>query len=224
MKLSCVILAKDADHCIQNAVDSVVGHVDKVFIYIDSRSAPMRMTLTFDTRGRALDQADLRAVGWVGEPTVFTSAINHFDDATGYSGAYNRARDLAGGDWHFLLDADETLDPHHAAVLRKLCHQGDRDRIDAWGFSRYNWHDLARTSYSEAAFPDVQWRLLKAHVRFKWRVHSALVGAANAQEVNKGECAINHFNLAYRTQADWDAVNEVYDRLMALDLAEGRIP
>ena len=213
MTLTCVILAKDAARSLHDAVASIVGYVDKLVICVDSTSVMMPVTLDHRQFVNS-DQA----------PTEIVVAVSHFDEATGFSGVYNGARDLAGGDWQLILDADESMNPEHAANLRELCAIGDRDGVDCWGLDRYNWWDLARTNLRQDWFPDPQWRLLKPHVRFKWRVHSSLDGEKNPRHADRDMCALQHFNLAYRTEGDWKATNVFYDRLLARDVVEGRIP
>lgn len=220
LTLSACILAHQSEKWLPNAVTSVFDHVDRVYVAVDDR--------TTDGTVDYLIQAHAATIAYLirkpGAPlTNFSWGYYHFDDVTGFSGAYNRAKDHVDCDWTFFLDADEVVDPWHAANLRMLCEQGDRDGIDCYGLPRNNWWDLERKNRREEWFPDYQWRLMARHVSCKWRVHSALSGAVHTEPVAPELCTLQHFNLAYRTQQDWEAVNVVYDRLLALDKAEGRI-
>jgi glycosyltransferase involved in cell wall biosynthesis len=144
-----------------------------------------------------------------------------FADDAGFSGAYNETVDRADADWSFLLDADERIDADQAPGVRDLCEQGEAEGIDCFGIPRRNWFDLARTGAS-ASWPDRQWRLFRRGVRFIWRVHSYFHGSRRSRAVEPDLLTIQHFNFAFRNQADWDRINAEYDRLLALDVADGR--
>ncbi len=110
------------------------------------------------------------------------------------------------------------------ANLHNICTSAELLGIDCVGFARNNWWDLARNRRREDWWPDYQWRLLARHVKYKWRVHPALANVKVFCKVPPEVMTIQHFNLAYRTDADWQETNAFYDRLMALDVKEGRIP
>lgn len=214
-RLTCGIMAVNSDHCLKNALASVVGYVDHVVISIDEKSAPMTIIP---------DASEFRSNGGT-RATSIAIAVTKLIDGTpadGFSGAYNKVREVAGGDWQLLLDADETIDPKHAAALYAICERGDILGVDCWGLPRWPWWDLERTSFRNEWFPDHQWRLMKPHVKYHWRVHPGVEHARHMAHVHHDELALNHFNLVYRDEAAWEKTNKLYDHYLRLDYADGR--
>ena len=208
--LAACILAHNAVRWLPDAIASVLGHVDRVHVSVDDR-----------TDDGTLDW--LASQAWLARAGLMYATYT-FQDATvwdGFSGAYNHAMDVAGGDWSFLLDADETIDPGHAGALRGLVAQADAVGVDCLALARYNWYDLARTNLRAEWFPDYQSRLLKRGVRCIKRVHSQIHGAKVITRVDLKVAALHHFNLAYRDAEAWVPVNVLYDRLAAMDKADG---
>lgn len=231
--LTCVIPARDATHCLQKAIDSVVEHVDNLLIYIDSRSDAVTIEEIVTNGVKSVTWRTLFAPPHQLQPSkwklddcnVGVVAFN-FDDTTGFSGIYNGARDTADAlfgkaRWHLLLDADEVIDPSQAKNLRQICQDSEDIGVDAVGIPRYNWWDLERKNLRSEWFPDHQWRLLRPHVRFFNRVHSGIIGHTRNLPISEETLALHHFNLAYRKQEDWDKVNAEYARLLELDAKDG---
>jgi glycosyltransferase involved in cell wall biosynthesis len=208
--LAACILARDAAHLLPGAIESVLGHVDKVLVYVDDRTQD-------GTIAWLESQHEARQKG-------LTYALNHFDVSDGFSGSYNRAQSIAATDWVLHLDCDERLDVDQVGVLRSLCVKGEKEGTDCWGLSRYNWFDWSRKQFNKPTWPDIQWRLFNRRTSLRWRVHSAIVGSRRNVAVPPETLAIHHFNHATRSQADWDKTNALYAELMSMDLAEGRIP
>ncbi len=209
MRLTAAILTHNAVHCLPNAIQSLLSHVDKITVSVDDRTAD-------------------GTLAWLSFLTVICPAVEFytykFTMERGFAGAYNDAVDRAGGDWTFVLDSDEVVDQPHAMQLREICERGDREGIDCFGFPRRNWWDTKRESFRAEWWPDHQWRLMKKNVRFWGRVHPGMRGHKRMLAVEPGEATLQHFNLAYRTEADWQVTNEFYKTLMDMDIAEGRKP
>ena len=78
-----------------------------------------------------------------------------------------RAAEAGGYAWTFHLDTDETLAPSLAPRLHALVALAEEERLDAVGFPRLNLVD----GRASDLWPDPQYRLLRASVRFQGRVH-----------------------------------------------------
>lgn len=79
----------------------------------------------------------------------------------------NRAQRAARTPWLLHLDTDERLDDALARHLAALLAIADRDMLDAVGFARANLVGGAAADL----WPDTQYRLVRASVRFRGRVH-----------------------------------------------------
>ena len=82
----------------------------------------------------------------------------------------NAAQDFAeslGARWVLQLDDDETLDGGALPALRAMASQADRQGTVSIGLRRRNLVDGAMSDL----WPDVQYRLSRAGVRFRGRVH-----------------------------------------------------
>ena len=209
MILSGCIFARDALRTLPAAVLSLTGHVDRLLVLIDERTADS---------SQAWCEGFASGNLWPG----FTWDTFTFTEAGGFGGAMNEVRARAGGDWAMILDADETIDQEQAARLRTIAAEAELAECDCVGFARHNWRDLARTDEDRANWPDWQWRLTAAHVRYVYRAHPGPLTNRRI-ECPAERLAIHHFNLALRTEADWAAVNEFYRRQIELDVADGRV-
>lgn len=78
----------------------------------------------------------------------------------------NRVQALATG-WVLQLDSDETPDAALLASLGWLTAAADRERLWALGLPRRNLVDGVQA----ALWPDIQYRLTRAHIRFAGTVH-----------------------------------------------------
>ncbi|KQM62247.1 MULTISPECIES: hypothetical protein [unclassified Sphingomonas] len=78
----------------------------------------------------------------------------------------NRVQALADG-WVLQLDSDETPDAALLGALGWLTAAADRDGLWALGLPRRNWVDGVQA----ALWPDIQYRLNRAHIRFAGTVH-----------------------------------------------------
>lgn len=79
----------------------------------------------------------------------------------------NRLQRMAGTGWVLQLDTDECPTPELLAALGWLTAAADRDGLHSLGLPRRNMVD-GRWS---ALYPDIQYRLNRAEVRFAGRVH-----------------------------------------------------
>ena len=78
----------------------------------------------------------------------------------------NRVQALADG-WVLQLDSDETPDAALLGALGWLTAAADRDGLWALGLPRRNLVDRVQS----ALWPDIQYRLTRAHIRFAGKVH-----------------------------------------------------
>lgn len=79
----------------------------------------------------------------------------------------NRVQDMAGSGWVLQLDADERPDATLRDSLGWLVAAADRDGLRSLGVARRNLVDGAVS----ALFPDIQYRLNHAAIRFAGTVH-----------------------------------------------------
>lgn len=79
----------------------------------------------------------------------------------------NRLQALAGHGWVLQLDSDESPDPRLLESLGWLVAAADDDGLQSLGLARCNLVD----GVVSALFPDIQYRLNRAEVRFEGRVH-----------------------------------------------------
>ena len=79
----------------------------------------------------------------------------------------NRLQAAAGDGWVLQLDSDETLDPALLAGLGWIVAAADREGLRSLGLPRRNLVDGTMS----ALYPDIQYRLNRADVRFAGKVH-----------------------------------------------------
>ena len=94
----------------------------------------------------------------------------------------------------------------------------ERHGLDVVGLPRNHWLDLWRHERKTEWYPDHQWRLTRQTVRWKHRIHPAII-----EPVKRDVCPIihiEHFNTALRTDEDWAATTRHYNRILELDRAE----
>ncbi|WP_244486748.1 hypothetical protein [Aurantimonas sp. Leaf443] len=84
-----------------------------------------------------------------------------------FSAQRNAAQDLARRDWVLQLDADETMAPAALSSLGRLAALAERDGCLCVGLPRRNLVD----GVLSALHPDIQYRLNRASVRYRGRVH-----------------------------------------------------
>ncbi|HWQ12268.1 MAG TPA: glycosyltransferase family 2 protein [Roseiflexaceae bacterium] len=97
LTLSVAIIARDEEHHIGAALDSVAGLADEVVVLLDERSADRTAAICRE-RG----------------------AIVHSAPFHGFSAQRNRALELCHGDWVLFLDADERVTEELASELRLI--------------------------------------------------------------------------------------------------------
>ncbi len=208
-KLSAFILTCDCPvFCLPNAVNSVIGYVDKVYVAVDDR-----------TTGPALD--------WLNEfsktaPKEFSWSKFTFSYDRGFSGAYNDAMDYCNARWTFQLDDDETIDPDRAKNMRDVISWADSNTVDCVKCARWNWYDLERKAHHPAD-PEQQARFFKRGVRNQWRVHPSII-AKRMQSIDRSIFEFHHWNRVYRDHDAWQVTNAFYKDLMDRDLKDGRKP
>ena len=79
----------------------------------------------------------------------------------------NALQALARHGWMLQLDADEALDPETGRLLPALAALAEAGAVVSVGLARANWVDGVLSD----VFPDVQYRLNRAGLRFAGRVH-----------------------------------------------------
>ncbi len=207
MTLSGCIIARDALRSLPAAIASLIGHVDRLLVLVDDRT-------------RDGTQAWLTALDWL-KPAGLVWDTFTFTEVGGFGAAFNEVRGRADCDWAFVLDADETIDPHHARNLRMLVERAVSQGADCVAFARINWWNLGRTHQKEEWFPDRQLRLMRRDRWYHWRAHPC-PHSDRLMIVEPDELVIHHFNLVYRSNADWHEIAQFYKRQLELDIADGR--
>lgn len=102
------------------------------------------------------------------DQTRFAGAIIAAHPLAGdFAAQRNRLQAMAGEGWVLQIDSDEAPDPTLIAALGWLTAEADRDGLRSLGIARRN-HVDGRLS---ALYPDIQYRLNRADVRFANRVH-----------------------------------------------------
>ena len=108
----------------------------------------------------------------------------------------NRMQAAAGAGWVLQLDSDERPDAALLASLGWLVAAADRDGLRSLGLPRRNLVDGAMS----ALYPDIQYRLNRADVRFGGNVHERpMVSFAETSLALPG--AIDHYLDAARVRA-----------------------
>ncbi len=100
-------------------------------------------------------------------PTGGTLRIERRPLAGDFAAQRNVAQAKASRSWILQLDADETLDETLLQSLGGLISMAERDGILSIGFPRRNWVDGVLSDL----YPDVQYRLNHASVRYGGRAH-----------------------------------------------------
>jgi len=206
MKVAGIILAKDRLYCLPHAIQSLLDYVDQVYVQVDDTSQP-------DVTHWLANQSWPEHFGW---------GAYHFNEDTGFAGAYNAAIEHCQADWIIQLDSDETIQPKYATNIKSIVHEAHQTGHDAIESLMLHWLDKERTRHREDVHPHYPTRLYRGEVRYRWRVHSDLTGYKKPGRVSPERLTLEHWNMVYRSQDEWGEVNERYDRLLALDRADGR--
>lgn len=103
----------------------------------------------------------------------------------------NRVQALATG-WVLQLDSDETPDAALLASLAWLTAAADRDGLAALGLPRRNLVDGVQA----ALWPDIQYRLTRAHIRFAGTVHERPVVPFEQSSLALGGAIEHHLDRA----------------------------
>ena len=144
--ISLGLIVKNEERTLARCLDSVRGVADEIIV-VDTGS-------TDATRDIALR---------------FGARITEFDFArVDFAGARNCGLALARGRWILVLDADETLDPESAPLIREFAA---RDENAGYYFQRLN-----RQANSEPATRDYVVRLFpnRPEYRYRGRVHETI--------------------------------------------------
>ncbi len=146
-RVALVMIVRDEAARIERALASFAAHVDECVV-LDTGSLD-------DTVQRA------RAAG---------ARVGHFDWVDDFSAARNTALDLAGADWHVVVDADEWL-ASGAEAIAGLKQQAP-DFVGSLCIDSDDDSQAARTTTAS-------WisRVLPGHVRYAGRVHEQPVHA-----------------------------------------------
>ncbi len=188
------IITYNMGNCIEKAWESVKDHVDEILIGIDDKN-------TDNTEQWCKDH----------------NVPYFFFKFKGFSPSRNEVIDRMKTDWFLTLDPDETILPEQAKLLHELCAKGDRERIDAYYFVRHNWYDLEMTRERMDVYPDYHIRLFSNRLRYHGLVHEQ-PGPIHIKALGT-PVEVNHFNMYYCTQEDWQRKNELYSKL-----GTGQIP
>ena len=137
--VALVMIARNEARCIVRALDSLRAHVDRMLV-LDTGS-------TDDTVSLA------RAAG---------AEVHRFDWCDDFSAARNRALELAGADWHIVVDADEWL--IDGALQIEALAQRKPQRLGQLSI---------RSAFGDGAQAHVSWltRVLPRGVRYQGRIH-----------------------------------------------------
>lgn len=87
--------------------------------------------------------------------------------ADDFSAQRNALQDLSRSAWMLQLDADEGLSPATGCLLAALVALAEAGEVLSIGLPRRNWIDGVLSD----VYPDVQYRLNRASVRFRGQVH-----------------------------------------------------
>ena len=82
----------------------------------------------------------------------------------------NFAISLTSGDWIFIVDADEIMEPGLISELKSIAV--DNNMYDAVAIPRKNFINGIQTT----AYPDYQFRFFRAFCRYIYPVHEELIG------------------------------------------------
>ncbi len=124
-----------------------------------------------------------------------------------FSAARNFGLDQARGDWHLVLDCDETLRPEYKTVLMNAC------RNNAAAAFTIDW--VVHTSTGSTSTPVLRVARADAGLRLRGRVHEKLAGTP--PRMTHLDVKIDHFGYLKNNR---EAKASLYNRLLLLDLAE----
>lgn len=181
------IRARAADPCPHEVTLAIMTRPADV-----EQAAALVADLGFTRTIVAIDADDAAAyAAMFGEATVIAHPL-----AGDFAAQRNRMQAAAGAGWVLQLDSDERPDAALLASLGWLVAAADRDGLRSLGLPRRNLVDGAMS----ALYPDIQYRLNRADVRFAGNVHERpMVPFAETSLALPG--AIDHHLDAARVRA-----------------------
>lgn len=199
MLISVCIIAKDASHCIEKALQSAEELGEEIIVRVDSSTTDN----TFALVHRYIEESK----------SGTRIKLSHYD-FSGFGAARDEMINMASGAWIFMLDADEIMDPEDCKKIRARINQGLPSRI--YTFPRKNWLDLDRMQFAGEHYPDVQARLWKSGMGVEYGDQLIHEGARGLplEAFPDRDIHIHHFCFAYRSHRDWHHVNEFYADLV----------
>jgi (heptosyl)LPS beta-1,4-glucosyltransferase len=142
MLLSIVLIARDEERHIADALASAAPVADELLVVLDSRSADRTAEIARTHGATVVEQ---RFVSFPRQRNV--------------------ALDRCGGDWVFFLDADERLTPELVAELRDVRDRREHEHV-GYSVPRFNLY-FGRPLRGGGWYPDRQLRLLRrGHARY----------------------------------------------------------
>lgn len=130
---------------------------------------------------------------------------------------------LAREKYVFGLDSDEIILAEDLVKFSNVIEYMEKNNVDALGFPRKRWADLAMTKQEEPeVYPDFQYRFLrnKPSVIYERRVHERLANDVITYASEEFPC-IQHFQSVFKNKSLLFVRNNLYKKLQKLDKAEG---
>jgi len=197
VKLSVCLLVKNEEEKMVRLLNNVKNIGDEL-ILIDSGSTDLT-----------------KQIAKIVVPEIKMHSIIFDND---FSKLKNEGYSKSSGDWVLFVDADEIiLEKYHSTIIN-IIENSDSDII---AFARRQWKDLGMNEEDRAPYPDWQLRLIrkKEGLYFKNRIHTTAVGYNKI--IRTENVIIEHFNLAYMSEKDWEIKNKNYRELERL-VKEGK--
>jgi len=176
---------------LQRCLASLTGHVCDIIVGVD-------------------DKTNDGTLEWL-KTTGYTHYTFHFNNH--FAEARNCYIEKVKTPWFMTVDSDETILLEDAKRIREECLRGDREGIDAWTCPRRHWYDLEMTREWTHPYPDRHFRIMRNYCRYAGRVHEQYI---NWTKRGDSDIHYQHFNMFYRSDADWAAKNKMYRELEAM--------
>lgn len=118
---------------------------------------------------------------------------------------------LANGDWVFVFDADEIMEPELSDELKSIAVE--KNQYDAVAIPRKNFTNGIPVD----PYPDLQFRFFRNYCRYLYAFHEELIGYRRLYT------AKNHI-LHYKSQERYNLQQERYRRLKSSHKSKLRLP
>lgn len=184
--LAGAILFRNEEEFIQQAMEHVYPHVDKLVMLNDcSNDKSYEIALEFAKKNK----------------NVFLYNLPNFlHEIYGFGDKKNFLISLCNSEWVYIYDCDELVSEGFWRDVRKLIIQKE---VECYALPRKNYID---NKFQEDAFPDYQTRLGRSYLRYVLPVHEELVGYEDKRKVKldpEGDSYIIHKKSSSR-QAEQD--------------------